>query len=102
MAIYGDVPNAALQKLISGIAASIRQPNGSILSNFVDRTGKTIDPSVPSDKQATLGKATEFDIKVSINPDGNTAKAWVTAKTPMGVQTIEGQVDVAILATKLV
>jgi len=102
MALYADVPNAALRKLIDAIALSTRQPNGTILTEYVDGQGKQVAAGVPSDKQAVLGKATEFELSVRINPDGNSAAAKVLCKSPKGIYSIEGQIDTAILATKLV
>ncbi len=101
-AIHGDVSNVALQKLIDGVAASIRQPNGTILTAFKDRLGTTVGAEVPSDKQAALGKATEYSIKVKINPDGQSGYAEVIARTPLGVNSVKGDLDLVVLATKLV
>ena len=102
MAFHADVSDTALQKLIDGLALSIRQPGGSILTSYKDGAGEDIDAAVPSAKQAALGKATEFKLEVTVNPDGASAYAKVICKSPVGCYSVEGNVDVAVLATKLV
>jgi hypothetical protein len=100
--LYADVPNATLQKLIAGIGLSIRQPDGTIRTAYKDRLGKACDAEVPAALQASLGKATEFKIEITVNPDGNSARAQVICKSPLGVYDLEGDVDLTVLATKLV
>lgn len=102
MALYADVPDATLQKLIAGIALSIRQPGGSILTEYIDGQGKAVSAGVPSALQGTLGKADEFQISFTVNPGGASATAKVVCKSPRGVYSIEGPVDLTVLATKLV
>jgi len=102
MALYADLSNATLQKLVLALAQSTRQPGGSILTEYQDGQGKDVSAGVPTDKQATLGKAVEFDLHVRINPDGESATAKVVARSPRGVYSIEGTLDLTVLATKLV
>ena len=102
MALSADVPNAALQKLINGLGASIVQPNGTILTEYIDSMGKQVSAGVPAALQATLGKAMEFKIEITVNPDGNSGYAKIVCKSPRGVYSIEGNLDLVILATKLV
>ena len=102
MAIYGDVQDLSLQKLISAITASTRQGNGSILTDFYDRLGKLVGASAPSGNPTNAGRAREFLITVNVLPDGISASAKVVAKSPTGVMSIEGQIDTSILLTKLV
>ena len=101
-ALFADVSNVALQKLIAGIGLSIRQPNGSIKTAYTDRSGVVVNAEVPAALQASLGRATEFELVVRVNPDGQTAWAKVLCKTPQGSYDIEGQIDTTVLATKLV
>lgn len=102
MALYADVTNTTVQKLIEAVALSIRQPGGSILTEYVDGRGASISAGVPSAQQATLGKADEFQLSITVNPGGNSAVAKVVCKSPRGVYSIEGPVDLTVLATKLV
>lgn len=102
MALSADVSDVTLAKLINGLGASIRQPGGSILTEYQDGQGKNVSAGVPADKQAALGKATEFEINIRVNPDGASASAKIVCKSPRGIYSIEGAIDNTVLATKLV
>ena len=88
--------NVTIQKHVDGLIASVKRPDGTYPAAapnaFVDRLGK----------QLAAPTGNEFHIEFRVNADGNSA--WVRIAPPetsQGVSSIEGFVDLSVLATKL-
>lgn len=90
----GTVGNVALQKLVDGVIASIILPDGTYPAAapnaWKDHQGRQINAS----------DTNEFELVVRTNPDGT---AYATVR-PVGskASSLNGPIDTAVLATKLV
>lgn len=92
----GAITNVTLQKLVDAIIASITYPDGSHPAAAPNAwkhegTGRQLDST----------DTVQFNVEVRINPDGSSAWGRVT---PIGsrASSLEGQLDLTVLATKLV
>jgi hypothetical protein len=88
------VASVTLQKLVDACIASTKYHSGSAPdaapSAFKDRAGKTI----------TVTESSEIDITIKVNPGGNSA--WVkVVPNSSRAQSIQGEIDLIVLATKL-
>lgn len=98
---FGGVRNATLQKLCDSITACLVRPDGTSYpaapNAFKDRLGNQL----PND--VNVGESgREVSLEIRINPDGLSAFAKIVYKTPVGVSSLQGDVNIATLATKLV
>jgi outer membrane biosynthesis protein TonB len=96
---FADIPDLTLAKFANAIVASIKTPTGTVPAAFKDRLGATINTDVSS--TSTAGRGGELTVEFKINPDGASAWAKVVSKSPKGSYSIQGMIDVAVLATKL-
>lgn len=90
------VSDLTLRKLIDGLIASIVRRDGTA----PDAAPDAFKDRVGGDITATTA---EFAIEFRTNPDG--LSAWCKVSPlgdPAGAQAISGNVDLAVLATKLV
>lgn len=100
---FPDIPDPTLRKFADSLIYCLRRRDGSLPNAapnaFTDRLQTPVPTWVPEGSQVPKGR--EVAIEFRINPDGISAWGKVQAKTPRGVETIEGEVDIYELSTKL-
>lgn len=96
---FGEIQDTTLQKLCDAVAASINRPDGTKYpaapNAFVDRMGDTLPNG-----SAVVDPNGEVTIVIKVQR--NSAHARVVSHSRIGVNSLQGDVDVATLATKLV
>jgi|FreactcultureFD7_1027221.scaffolds.fasta_scaffold00620_25 hypothetical protein len=100
---FADIADPTLQKLADAITLCIFR-NGSAPAagpnSFTDKYGTAVTTTV-STEHPQAGTGSEVMIIIKINPGGTSAVAKVESKSPKGVYTIGGTLDIATVASKL-